>query len=79
MNFVLRSSVRKRHHRPSVDSLQPNWMKTYRHTSILGTRLLANMGIASQTLLLARFHSPPDPEGKGKRWLDGLYLDQPQE
>jgi len=46
--------------------------------STLG-RLLANMGVESATPLLDRFHRPVDGTRIEKRWLDGLYLDQPQE
>jgi hypothetical protein len=56
---------------------QANLRRTYRRSSFLVTRLLANMGVAGRTPLLARF-------GQGvtsseKRWLGGLYVDQPVE
>jgi hypothetical protein len=60
-------------------NMQPNFRKTYRRSSFLLTRLLANLGVAGSTPLLARFHTPVDAMGSEKRWQDGLYLDQPQE
>src|SRR5207248_3304772 len=61
------------------DSQQPNLRKTFRRTSFLVTRLLANLGVASSTPIVERFHSPLDASKDEKRWLDGLYLDQPEE
>jgi len=58
---------------------QYNLKRTYRRASFLATRLLANMGVAGSTPLLARFHSPVDVAKSEKRWLDGLYLDAPEE
>jgi beta-galactosidase len=57
---------------------QYNLRKTYRRTSFLLTRILANMGVACSTPLLDRFRAPVK-SGDEKRWLDGLYLDQPEE
>ena len=42
-------------------------------------RLLANMGVAGSTPILARFSHPVNAAHPEKRWLDGLYLDQPEE
>jgi beta-galactosidase len=56
-----------------------NVKQTYRHASFLVTRLLGNMGVEGSTPLLARFHSPVNSAENEKRWLDGLYLDQPEE
>jgi hypothetical protein len=40
--------------------------------------MLANMGARAETRLLARFGEPAtDPTES--RWLDGLYLDRPEE
>jgi hypothetical protein len=56
---------------------QMNIERTFRRASCLVTRLAANMGAAGKTPLLARFG---DPVKKGEqRWLEGLYLDVPQE
>jgi hypothetical protein len=55
---------------------QSNLKRTHRRASFLVTRLLANMGAAGSTPLLARFSNPVNLE---KRWLDGLYLDRPEE
>lgn len=54
-----------------------NTKRTFRRSSCLVTRLLANMGAAGATPLLDRFHSPV-AEGE-KRWLSGFYLDVPEE
>ena len=61
------------------DHKQLNLKRTYRRASFLVTRLLANMGVAGPTPLLARFSSPADPSKPEQRWLDGLYLDKPEE
>jgi beta-galactosidase len=53
--------------------------RTRRHVAFLVSRLLANLGVSSATPLLDRFHQAVDPAKAEKRWLDGLYLDQPQE
>ncbi len=56
-----------------------NVRKTYRRSSYLMTRLLANLGGTGSTPILERFHQPV---AKGKleaRWSDGLYLDAPIE
>jgi len=58
---------------------QYNLRRTYRRSSFLLTRLLANIGAAGSTPLLDRFHSPVDTAKAEKRWLDGLYLDTPIE
>jgi hypothetical protein len=58
---------------------QHNLRRTYRRTSFQLSRLLANMGVAAQTPLLARFSSPVTAAKAEKRWLDGFYLDQPEE
>ncbi len=58
---------------------QSNLRRTRRHASVLLSRLLANMGAESKTPILARFSAPVDATKKEQRWLDGLYLDQPQE
>ncbi|MBC8427773.1 hypothetical protein H8D98_00780, partial [bacterium] len=53
---------------------------TFRRTSFLVTRLLANMGVIGVTPLLSRFSSPVDEDVETQgRWLTGLYLDQPVE
>ncbi len=60
-------------------STQSNLKRTYRRTSFLVSRLLANLGAAGSTPLLDRFHQPLDEAKSEKRWQDGLYLDQPEE
>ena len=62
--------------------------RTCRRTAFLVTRLLANLGAAGpmttsgrspSTPLLDRFHRPVAAGNAEKRWLDGLYLDPPEE
>jgi len=54
-----------------------NVKRTFRRVARLTNRLLANMGAAGNTRLLAYFAKPV---GTGEtRWLDGLYLDAPEE
>jgi hypothetical protein len=56
-----------------------NLKRTFRRVSCLVARLAANMGVAGTTPLLARFRSPVEPSKDEKRWLDGFYLDEPEE
>jgi hypothetical protein len=56
---------------------QINLKRTFRRVSCLTARLLANLGAAAQTPLLRQFAKPVQPGDK--RWLDGLYLDVPEE
>ena len=56
-----------------------NVRRTYRRASFQLARLLANMGVAAPTPLLARFSSPVTAAKPEKRWLDAFYLDQPEE
>ncbi|MGE5609627.1 MAG: hypothetical protein ACM359_10265 [Bacillota bacterium] len=56
-----------------------NLKRTYRRASCLVNRLLANMGVAGSTPVLARFSTPVNPAKTENRWLEGLYLDQPEE
>ncbi len=58
---------------------QFNVKRTFRRASALLARLLGNLGVEGSTPVLARFHSPVDAAGAEKRWLDGLYLDRPEE
>jgi len=58
---------------------QQNLRRTYRRCCFLLSRLLANMGATSATPLLARFGSPVDQAKAEKRWLEGLYLDVPED
>jgi len=62
------------------NAAQPmNLKRTFRRASFVLARLLTNLEVASRTPLLARLNSPLSPSGLEKRWLDGLYLDQPEE
>lgn len=56
-----------------------NLKRTYRRCSFLLARLLGNFGVASDTPLLVRFHAPVRAAPPEQRWLDGLYLDLPEE
>jgi hypothetical protein len=58
---------------------QSNLRRTHRRASFLVSRLLANMGVAGSTPLLDRFSKPVDANESHGRWLDGFYLDEPQE
>jgi len=61
------------------DLRQSNLKRTYRRSSFLVARMLANLGVASSTPILSRFSHPVTAAQPEKRWLDGLYLDQPEE
>ena len=52
--------------------------RTFRRTSFLVTRLLANLGVSGETPLLSRLSKPVKSNEPG-RWLHGLYLDEPEE
>jgi hypothetical protein len=53
--------------------------RTYRRSSFLLSRLLANLGGGGSTPLVSRFSLPVAATNEKNRCLDGLYLDQPQE
>ena len=52
--------------------------RTFRRSSFLVTRLLSNLGASSETPLLARLSRPVEDNESG-RWLQGFYLDEPEE
>jgi hypothetical protein len=54
-----------------------NVKRTFRRVASLSARLLANTGAAGRTPLLERFRDPASD--RERRWLDGLYLDVPEE
>jgi hypothetical protein len=58
---------------------QSNLKRTHRRASFLLSRLMANLGVAASRPLLDRFHRPVEDAKQEKRWLDGFYLDQPEE
>jgi hypothetical protein len=58
---------------------QQNLRKTYRRSSFLVSRLLANLGAESSTPIIERFRTPVNATKTEQRWLTGLYLDQPEE
>lgn len=53
--------------------------RTYRRTAFMLERLLANLGARGSAPILSRFATPVTPAANERRWLDGLYLDQPEE
>jgi hypothetical protein len=62
------------------DAREPmNQKRTFRCASRLVTRLAANLGVASSTPLLSRFSRPVDAKTPEQRWLNGFYLDVPEE
>jgi hypothetical protein len=60
-------------------SKQSNLRRTHRRAAFLAARLLANMGVVATTPLLERFACPLQDAQPERRWLTGLYLDQPEE
>jgi len=54
-----------------------NVKRTFRRVCCLTARLLANMGAAGRTPLLSHVSQPAGENEK--RWLNGLYLDAPEE
>lgn len=61
------------------DEKQYNLKRTYRRASYAVVRLLANAGVAGPTPVLARFAGPVAGGTAEQRWLDGLYIDKPEE
>lgn len=58
---------------------QYNVKRTFRRASFALARLTAAMGAAGPTPLLDRFKTPVAAGKSENRWLEGLYLDQPEE
>lgn len=58
---------------------KPNVKRTFRRAAFLISRLLANMGVVATTPILDRFSTPVVAAHPEQRWVDGLYLDQPEE
>jgi hypothetical protein len=58
---------------------KPNVKRTYRRASFLLSRLLANLGAASDTPLLERIATPVATASADPRFKTGFYLDQPDE
>ena len=56
---------------------QQSFKRTFRRSAFTVARLLGNMNVDLQTPLPDRFHGQVGADEK--RWLDGLYLDQPEE
>lgn len=64
---------------PWTFSREQSFRRTFRQTSVMLDRLLANLGVAGSTPLLGRFQKTVEPAHDEKRWLHGFYLDQPEE
>ncbi|MDP6778385.1 MAG: hypothetical protein QGI83_16640, partial [Candidatus Latescibacteria bacterium] len=58
---------------------QMNIKRTFRRVAVLFSRLLGNLGAAGSTPLLSRFAQAVTPDKPKGRWLEGLYLDEPEE
>ena len=58
---------------------QHNVKQTFRRSGFLLSRIMGNLGIESSTAVPDRFNQPVDEGKSEKRWLDGLYLDEPEE
>lgn len=58
---------------------QYNLKRNYRRTSCLVAHLLGNMGVVGATPRVDRFYEPVTAAKAEKRWLDGLYIDRPEE
>ena len=56
-----------------------NLKRTYRRVSFAVLRLLANAGVSGPTPLLSRFAAPVAANKPESRWMDGLYIDKPEE
>ncbi|MCL2119744.1 MAG: hypothetical protein FWH27_15110, partial [Planctomycetaceae bacterium] len=54
-----------------------SFKRTFRRAAFTLSRLLGNMNVDMQTPLPNRFHGPVGQDEQ--RWLNGLYLDQPEE
>jgi len=61
------------------DHQKQNTRRSFRRISFCLTRLLADMGAAGATPLLERFAKPINPSKAEKRWMNGFYLDEPEE
>ena len=56
-----------------------NLKRTFRRTSFLVTRVLGNLGCSAPTPLIERFATPVAGDEADPRWLNGYYLDEPEE
>jgi len=56
---------------------EQSFKRTFRRSAFVLSRLLGNMNVDMRTPLIDRFHGVVGADEK--RWLDGLYLDQPEE
>ena len=65
--------------RPGPNGDQDSLRRTRRRVAVLASRLLANARAARSTPILDRFATPVVPSQNDRRWLTGLYIDQPEE
>lgn len=56
-----------------------NLKKSFLRTSFLVTRILGNMGVRGETPFIQRFSTPVEGSDKIDRWLNGFYMDIPEE
>ncbi len=56
-----------------------NIKRTYRRVAFALSRVLGNMGVRGETPLLERFSKPVAGAATESRWLQGLYLDEPED
>ncbi|MCX7047821.1 MAG: hypothetical protein NTX50_20340 [Candidatus Sumerlaeota bacterium] len=61
------------------DPTKQSVKRTFRRASFTVARLLAGIGVAGSTPVISRFSSPVELAKSEKRWLDGFYLDKPEE
>jgi len=54
-----------------------SFKRTFRRSAFVLSRILGNMNVDLRTPLVERFHGAVGADEK--RWLDGLYLDEPEE
>jgi beta-galactosidase len=58
---------------------QQGTRRTFRRSAAMLNQVVANLGAAGSTTILERLSKPVDPSKKEQRWLNGFYLDQPEE
>jgi len=56
---------------------EQSFKRTFRRSAFVLSRILGNMNVDLRTPLVERFNGPVG--ANEKRWLDGLYLDEPEE
>ena len=64
---------------PWTFSREPSFRRTFRQSSVMLNRVLANLGVAGSTSLLQRFQKPASKVDAAKPGFSTFYLDAPQE